>query len=165
MKYLATIGESKFNLEVDGKNHLKLGDQEVEYNFRHSTDPTLFSLILGDRSYELRIVPEEDHYVVLLDGISLDVTVEDERTRMLAGVKRRMGADSGKIVLKAPMPGAIIDVLVKPGDKVESGQTLVILESMKMHNEFKAQRAATVSELRISTGDKVNQGETMIILE
>ena len=47
------------------------------------------------------------------------------------------------------MPGVVIDLLVDEGDEVEEGQTLLILESMKMHNEFKSPRQATVKDVRV----------------
>jgi biotin carboxyl carrier protein len=62
------------------------------------------------------------------------------------------------------MPGLVIDVAVKVGDFVEAGQTLVVVESMKMHNEFKAPRAGTVRAVRVATGAKVAPNTILLTL-
>jgi len=58
-------------------------------------------------------------------------------------------------VVSAPMPGRIIRVLVKPGDKVEAGQDVVILEAMKMENSIMASAGGTVKQLLVAEGDTV----------
>ena len=165
MKYITTIEDQSHTIEIDDKAQLTLDGEPVEYDLQPSPDPTLFSLLIGNKSFELRISPEEEGYTVQLHGDSLDVSVEDERTHRLAGVRGKLASGTGEIIIKAPMPGVVIDLLVEQGDEVEEGQTLLILESMKMHNEFKAPREATVKELRVAVGDNLNQKEVMVVLE
>ena len=165
MKYITTIDEQPHTIEIDDKARLSIDGESVEYDFQPSSDPTLFSLLIGNQSYELRISPEEEGYTVQLQGEHLEVQVEDERTHRLAGVRGKLASGTGEIILKAPMPGVIIDLLVVEGDAVEEGQTLLILESMKMHNEFKSPRGATVKEVRVAIGDNLNQKEVMVVLE
>ncbi len=165
MKYITTIDEKPVTIGIDDRGVLTLDGEAVAYDFHPSSDPTLFSLLLNNRSYELRILPEEDGYAVQLEGSTFNVKVEDERTHRLAGVKGRLASGTGEIILKSPMPGVIIDLLVNVGDAVEQGQTLLILESMKMHNEFKAPRNATVKEVRVAIGDNLNQKQVMLVLE
>jgi biotin carboxyl carrier protein len=62
------------------------------------------------------------------------------------------------------MPGKILSVNVKAGDKVEAGDVLLILEAMKMQNEIMAPEDGTVSEVRVNAGDTVTTGDVMVIL-
>ena len=62
------------------------------------------------------------------------------------------------------MPGKILSVNVTPGDKVEAGDVLLILEAMKMQNEIMAPEDGTVSEVRVNAGDTVATGDVMVIL-
>ena len=62
------------------------------------------------------------------------------------------------------MPGKILSVNVKSGDKVEAGDVLLILEAMKMQNEIMAPEDGTVSEVRVNAGDTVSTGDVMVIL-
>jgi glutaconyl-CoA decarboxylase len=62
------------------------------------------------------------------------------------------------------MPGKVLSVNVKPGDKVEAGDVLLILEAMKMQNEIMAPEDGTVSDVRVSAGDTVATGDVMVVL-
>ena len=92
------------------------------------------------------------------------MVVEDERTRLLAEVKASGGSQTGEVVIRSPMPGIVIDIAVKVGDAVQEGQTLVVVESMKMHNEFRAPRAGVVKAIRIERGAKVLMNTILMTL-
>jgi biotin carboxyl carrier protein len=62
------------------------------------------------------------------------------------------------------MPGKIVKLLVKPGDKVQPRQGLVVVEAMKMENELRARAAGTVSEVRVAEGASVEAGAILVIL-
>lgn len=66
--------------------------------------------------------------------------------------------------IKAPMPGVIIEVHVKVGDKVVPGQKLITIEAMKMENMLHADRAGTVKQIKCSKGDSVKEGDILMII-
>lgn len=63
--------------------------------------------------------------------------------------------------VSAPMPGNILDVRVKPGDSVKAGDTLLILEAMKMENEISAPQDGTIASVNVAKGDTVNSGDLL----
>lgn len=65
----------------------------------------------------------------------------------------------------APMPGTIIEVSVKPGDAVEEGQEMLVLEAMKMENPIVATADGTVKEVKVSVDDKVATNQVMVVIE
>ncbi len=67
---------------------------------------------------------------------------------------------SGEI--SAPIPGVIVDILVKAGDAVQYGQELCILEAMKMKNSIRANREGVIGEILVAGGDQVGHGQTLI---
>jgi acetyl-CoA/propionyl-CoA carboxylase biotin carboxyl carrier protein len=73
------------------------------------------------------------------------------------------GSGSGTVIV--PMQGTIVKVLVSPGDAVEVGQTVCVLEAMKMENSINAEKAGTVSEVRVSAGDSVGPGDVIAVIE
>lgn len=165
MRYETTAGEESFAIDIEDDGSLLLNGERLEYDFQVGKDPSLYSLILDNRSYELRVIPEGDTFRVLLNGENIPVEVFDERRRRLEGVKAVLGEAGGEQLIKAPMPGLVVDVLVEADASVVEGQTLVILESMKMHNEFKAKRDAIVKQVCVKVGDKVQRDDTLLILE
>jgi acetyl-CoA/propionyl-CoA carboxylase biotin carboxyl carrier protein len=121
--------------------------------------------------------PTPRRMVIELDGKRFDVNVfpqEEvkipERTRTprspkaLERARAELGGP-GKEVVKTPMQGTIVKVLVANGDAVTPGQTLVVLEAMKMENHVTAHQAGTVSELNVAEGDTVPTGATIATIE
>ena len=73
-------------------------------------------------------------------------------------------AASGKPVV-APLPGTINDIKVKVGDKVNVGDTVVILEAMKMQNNIEAESAGTIASINVNKGDAVMEGDTLVTIK
>ena len=72
-------------------------------------------------------------------------------------------AASGKPVV-APLPGTINDIKVKVGDKVNAGDTVVILEAMKMQNNIEAESTGTIASINVNKGDAVMEGDTLVVI-
>jgi biotin carboxyl carrier protein len=110
-------------------------------------------IVVDGRPYEL--VVDHDLRWVRTAGELHQLEVRD----LEAGVARPASGD-GRV--KAPIPGLITRVLVQPGDTVEAGQPLLVLEAMKMENEIRAPRAGTVQLLGVSPGQGVSLGAVMV---
>lgn len=82
------------------------------------------------------------------------VRVESERMRAASAAKKTSGGGSDKIV-KSPMPGRVVRLLVAAGAEITQGQTLCVVEAMKMENEVKAKAAGTVAEVHVAEGATV----------
>ncbi len=63
------------------------------------------------------------------------------------------------------MPGKIVKILVAEGDKVEAGQTVIIVSAMKMESEFKASKAGIVNEIPVKEGDTVDGNQVLVVIE
>ena len=72
-------------------------------------------------------------------------------------------AASGKPVV-APLPGTINEIKVKVGDKVNAGDTVVILEAMKMQNNIEAETSGTITNINVNKGDAVMEGDTLVTI-
>jgi propionyl-CoA carboxylase alpha chain len=164
MKYTIRSGESEFEVEIDRHGGLRVNGRSVQVDLKQVADTPYYSLLVGNRSYELRIEKIEESYEVQIKGMGIEVAVQDERTKLLAGLKSSRIADTNEILIKSPMPGIVIDLPVSVGETVVAGQLLVVVESMKMHNEFTAPRAGRVKAIRVILGDKIPQNGIMIAL-
>ena len=129
-----------------------------------------YSLIINGKSYEVfarRLnKPDEDEsqtYEIFLAGQRFEVQVEDERTKSLTGAAASAHG-SGEARIRAPMPGLVVGIPLEPGTPVTRGQTVVILEAMKMENDLSTPINGTIKEIRVSTGQTVNQGDVLVVV-
>ena len=99
---------------------------------------------------------------VKVSGAERDVLVLDERALLLERMGMSVGNTSAELDLCAPMPGKVISVLVKPGEAVQPGDSLLVLEAMKMENVIKSSVSATVEEVRANAGSVVEKGELLM---
>jgi acetyl-CoA/propionyl-CoA carboxylase biotin carboxyl carrier protein len=116
-----------------------------------------------------RPAPRPVRLVVEVDGRRVPVTIWDDGQRtpprpVEAGGRPHSGADGGEVVA-APMQGTILSVLVKPGQRIAAGQTICILEAMKMENHIQAHREGTVTSVAVSRGDVVEAGQPLAVIE
>jgi biotin carboxyl carrier protein len=72
---------------------------------------------------------------------------------------------AGKSGVKSPLPGVILDIKVKEGDEVKKGQTIIILEAMKMENSINADRDGKIASIKVSKGESVLEGTDLVIIE
>lgn len=114
--------------------------------------------------------------IVTVNGVAYNVTVEEGTGAPVAAAAPAAPAPApaaapaapeapaapagaaGAVVVNAPMPGNILDVKVKPGDSVKAGDTLLILEAMKMENEISAPQDGTIASVDVRKGDVVDSG-------
>jgi len=120
----------------------------------------VLSLLIGAKSHEVTVTDRAVH----VDGIPLEVAIVSPR-RTWGRARASQPPADGPQEIKAPMPGKIVRVLVKAGDRVESRQGLVVVEAMKMENELRAKAAGTVAEVRATEGSTVEAGAILVILE
>ena len=97
------------------------------------------------------------------DAVLVAAEVSDAR-RASIGAPARTGAGGAPITVRSPIPGRLIKLLVKAGDTVASGQTMVVLEAMKMENELAAPRAGRIAEVRCAEGTAVEAGQDLIVV-
>jgi biotin carboxyl carrier protein len=98
------------------------------------------------------------------DVIWVEFAGSVQRFEIARGVARRRGA-AGHDEIAAPMPGQVLRVLVAVGDLVEKGQTLLVVEAMKMQIELAAPHAGTVLSIAVATGDKVLPGVPLVEID
>ncbi|HUY77558.1 MAG TPA: biotin/lipoyl-containing protein [Ktedonobacterales bacterium] len=190
MRYSVTVGDRTLTITLDDDGHhqrVTLDGRAVAVDWRPVGGATLpaagasaegeqasaghYSALIGDRSYDIfiRALPTEDEaggaqtFEVNVGPATYTVTLQDERTRALAGLAGG-GHISGDVTIRAPMPGLVSQVMVTEGATVERGQTIVVLEAMKMENDLTTPRGGIVKRASVSKGQTVNQGDTLAVI-
>jgi glutaconyl-CoA/methylmalonyl-CoA decarboxylase subunit gamma len=166
VKYVATVGGRSEVVELtgtDGVYRVTVGDTTWEVDGRF-TAQGIYSLLIGGVSYVADVVDRDGTCVVHVGGETYEVRVE-EQTRWI--IRTRGGtADAARgQTVTAPLPGKITHVAVTPGARVQAGDTLLVIEAMKMENEFRASADGVVLEVRVEPGQAVNAGDTLVVIE
>jgi biotin carboxyl carrier protein len=165
MKYVATIAAESNEVEVtatSGGYCVRVGEAEWDVDAR-LTAAGIYSLLIGGVSYVADVADRDGVCVVEVGGERYEITVE-EQTRHIIRTRAGAGAGAASRTLTAPLPGKISRVAVRPGDTVDAGDILLVIEAMKMENEFRAGAAGTVAEVRVAVGTAVNAGDVLIVM-
>jgi biotin carboxyl carrier protein len=165
MKFEAQLDGDVIPVEITGEGghyRVELCGETLDVDAR-PTGGGGWSLLLGQASTVADVTEEDGSFIVHVEGEAYAIQVEEE-TRYI--IRTRGGAATGGgQVLKAPMPGRVVLIEVAVGQAVKPGDGLVILEAMKMENEFKASVTGTVKEIRVEVGQTVNPGTVLLVIE
>lgn len=130
-----------------------------QYNLRSvRTEAGLVSFELDGKQLSATVAREGRHLWVHFDG-------KNYALERVVGSEIDTGAAGGERVLRAPMPGQVRDVLVSPGQSVAAGETLILLEAMKMEIRIQAPQAGSVARLAVIQGQNVDRDQILVELD
>lgn len=126
-------------------------------------EPGILSLILEGKSLDVKQNLTATGVQIIIGSRRYDAEVRDPRSRQ----SRKIGAadHEGPRKLVAPMPGKVIRILVSAGTAVEMGQSILVIEAMKMQNELKSPKKGVIQKILVSEGTLANAGDALAIVE
>lgn len=157
--------DKEFNVSSVQVNKITCDSIELDATIENSADG--FSFIkMKDKNYHVEVVSvHQNEYELRVNGVSYSFSVETpfslKRKKMLAAQKN----ESTTIRLKAPMPGKILEIMIKTGDTVKVGDTLLILEAMKMQNAILASTKGVIKKVLVKEGDNTSKSDLLIEME
>jgi len=166
MKNSLRFKDSDFTIvlqeKADHNFSAKINDESFEATIQEVADNTL-SIFQGGRHYKTHVAVEDTKIYVLVNGQQY---VFEKPKEKKSGYRPGMedSADSGNEV-RAPMPGKILKIFVKEGQKFNKNDRLFIVEAMKMENEVKATRAGKIKKINFKENDMVSVGQAVIEFE
>ncbi len=161
--YKVSINETSYNIDFKSEgiyvdNELLSWDMAVVSDY-------MFHLITTSKSYVVEIVAKDaqtKHLQLKVNGVIFNIDVRDKYDMLLEQLGMQQSGDSNHHEIRAPMPGMILDILVKEGQQVSKGDKLVILEAMKMENVIKSSGEGTVEMITIQKGMNVEKNQVLI---
>ena len=166
MKYLTRIGDDEREYSFERHDDIlvaRSGDRMVEICLAQVGEGEALSLLIDGESFDVVAYVRGQDVSIQVHGERYVIQVEDERERAAAQVAGNKPA--GRRELRASMPGIVVDVQVAVGDAVEEGQTMIVLEAMKMQNPLAAESAGTVTRLLVKAGETVAAGALLAEIE
>lgn len=155
-------GKDEFTIENN-----TLNGKPVEWDVVEIRDRT-FHIIRGNKGYNASIVsfnPEEKTMVVNVNGNDYEISIKDKYDLLLQQLGISSKVTSQVKFIKAPMPGLIIHVSVKAGEEVKKGDTILILEAMKMENVIKSPRDGKIKSINAELRKPVEKNQVIVEFE
>ncbi len=159
-EYTVKFLNSNPNLLINGKKYQIEVLKEIEKN--------IYSFKINDRIYQAEIhYNKYDKTKIFLNGIVYDVDISTSTRKLIEKfIKQSSNLQaSGTYLLKAPMPGLIIKILVEEGQKIQKGDKLVIIEAMKMENSLQSNFEGVVKSIKVSENNPVDKDQVLVEID
>ena len=163
--YAVSSSGKDFEFEMPLKNKMEIDGKEYDIELHYNPETGLY-LIWNGKKYPVEIVKsKQNKYEILFNNISYSFTIETPFSLKRMKVLKANRTSVGNISVKAPMPGKIVDVFCQKGSKVTRGETLLILEAMKMENEILSPMDGTVIAVSVSKENTVMKDDILVEIE
>jgi len=149
--------DSKIVMTIDGK----LFEADVE-----NISPNIYSFLHDNTSIDVEVqngFKNKDYTVNTMMQV-FDTTVIDAEAKYQMSRGKGAGNDDEDII-SSPMPGQVVKILVKEGDEVKAGDTVVIVSAMKMESEYKVKKDRKIIEVCVTEGDNIDSNQPLVIVE
>lgn len=169
MHKITVNGKKEYTIELDRKEDKSgtLDGRDITWDII-SVKENIYHLLLNNKSYTIEILtanPQEKTFLVRVNGNKHSLVIKDKYDELL----KNLGMDialTGKVnEMKAPMPGLVLDILVTEGTQIKQGDSLLVLEAMKMENVLKAPADAIVKKINVNKKMAVEKNQVLITFE
>lgn len=166
-KYLVRLDSEDVTLELERADGVTRVRREGREEWRDVVlervgESGLYLLMVDNHPTELYLERRRGGAIVTIGRHIFNCDVGPWRPASARAKKESSG--SGPARLTAPMTGSIVELRCAPGDRVEQGQVLLVMESMKMNNELRAPAGGTVEQVPVAPGQRVRQGELLVAI-
>jgi biotin carboxyl carrier protein len=167
--YTIKLEDKKFNVELDKKDKSKaiVNNKKIDLDIINVKENT-YHVISNNKSYNVEIIAfdkQKKEVDIKLNGVIYKTTVLEDLDLLL----KELGMDAALSIkvndIKAPMPGLVLDIVVKLGQEVNEGDSILILEAMKMENNIKSPTTGVIKEIKCKKGIAVEKNEVLVLFE
>jgi biotin carboxyl carrier protein len=125
-----------------------------------------YSMLYNNRSFYIELIEGKDSkkYFVNTKNLSYELEIIDAESKYLKN-KNKGSFNLSENTIISPMPGKVVKILVGKGDKVQPGQTAIIISAMKMESEYNFSKEGIVTEILVIEGETVDGNQTLIVIE
>ncbi len=158
------LGKDEFKIIFDTDGDLRVinvNGEEAKFKYRKVQNHVFLIELDGGEKRTIYVAKDKEKIYVWAGKRGYIFEEKGEEYSATGAVKKEEGVQ----YVTSPMPGKVVKVLVKPGDRVKEGQGLIIVESMKMENEFTADFDGIVKEVRAKPGDQIDADVPLVIVE
>lgn len=160
--FVVSVNSSKFDVQIIDENELNFDEQKINYEIIELSSNN-FLLKLDNKIFELTAERlNGDLFNVIVNGYYYETVVrtalQEKAYKLLESASRHQSHHTD---VKAPMPGLILKIRKNPGEQVEQGESIIILEAMKMENDLKAPASGIIEKIFVTEGSAVEKGTAL----
>ena len=163
--FIVSVNDKKLKIGFTKNDKLEINNSKYEYSLLHINSNTHL-LKIGNESFLISLKSgENSKYSVTINGQVFETlvrTVLEDKASSLINAK---AVKHSRVIVKAPMPGMIIKIKKKAGEKINSGESVLILEAMKMENDIRSPIAGAIETMRVNEGKTVEKGAELFIIK
>ncbi len=169
MGYEVKIGDRIANVELlsrDGsKIYIAVDDKRYNVDLE-LVETGVYSIICDNKSYnvELANTTSSKKYHATTFYRSYDAEIIDSESKYLKN-RAKVFEEEGVVTISTPMPGKVVKIPVKIGDNVNEGDTVIVVEAMKMQSEYKVKKDRVIKDILVKEGDIINANQPLIIVK
>ena len=167
--YTVALKEKTYTVDFksDNKKEGLINNKPFNLDF-DSENKERFQLTYKDKTYKVVVIDyqaEKNLIVLKINNDKVTMNVSNELDLLLKEMGMDMASSQKINEIKAPMPGLVLDILVEVGQEVHQGDTVLVLEAMKMENNIKTPADAVVKEILCEKGQAIDKNDILIVFE
>jgi biotin carboxyl carrier protein len=164
--FVVSINTSKWNVKVLSDKELLVDEKKYNYELIPVCNNSYF-LKLNNEVFELTSEKlNNEVFKILLNGNDFDVTIRTAlQEKAFKLLENSAVSQQHHLDVKAPMPGMILKIRKKAGEKIEQGESVIILEAMKMENDLKASASGIIENIFVKEGSAVEKGTVLFSIK
>ena len=168
MKLTAEINHESYEIKLNGdSSNLTAEIDGRVYELEASEpEPNVYLLKHANKIYQIFVSPNEqssEPFAVNVGNQKFEIKIYDPKR--LRGTIAASGQTEGASEIKTAMPGKVVRILVEEAAEIKAGDSVIIVEAMKMQNEMKSPKDGIVKEIRFAEGATVNAGDVLVVIE
>lgn len=164
--FVITIDEEKNQINLINETEAKLNGKKLTYEL-HEINHGNYLLRINNTIFEISSEQfNSEKFSFLVNGIKINLTARtalQERAKKL--IEASISSSGSTVDIKAPMPGMILKIIKRNGDEIMKGDSVLILEAMKMENDLKSPVTGRIKKLFVDEGNAVEKGDILFIIE
>jgi biotin carboxyl carrier protein len=160
--------EKSFTVKVNDSHTFEIEESAIEKLDLLKLSPSTFHVLSQNKSFDIGLEKSDflnKKYIISVNTNTYEVQIENDLDKLIKAMGFSIGSAKKMNEINAPMPGIILSVSVEEGQAVKEGDTLLILEAMKMENAIGAPRDGIVKTVKVKRGGTVEKGALMIAFE
>ena len=163
--FIVTLNSDKKEVKILDENRIVLDGREINTQLTEFT-PNSYLFKVGNKIYEAVITKlDQEKFGLLIDGYYYEVVVRSKLREKASEFLNKKEKQSRHDIVRAPMPGLILKINKKIGDEVSIGESLLVLEAMKMENDIRSPASGKIKEINKQEGMSVEKDELILSIE